>query len=395
MSDNENLKKNSDTDSNGESEENIQIIEEYVEGYWICPKCNAKCKGSEQNCSSCGAVRGEDVEFFCDDEAPAIDDKEELEKAKAGPDWICQFCGNTSPSTSKRCTGCGSLRSDGTKRKEKDVPLQGKKPTTSRKTNQAPTSGQKFPTGAKIGCGIFALILMILMALSCQEKTAEIEILETSWQRTIEVEQFKRLQETAWRNEVPSAGKAISSRREIRSYNKIPDGYENVTETYTEKVKVGEKRVKAGKKDLGNGRFKIKYKMVPQYENQKKTRTVRKQKYRKEPVYDEKVTYEINRWKAQETKTASGKNDEPSWPPSEESNNKPAQVGDFRNGKKTEKYEVKAKILPDGKEFKIEEIDNKPLTYQQFKKLKKGSRWKAVFSGLGTLKKIEFEPEKK
>ncbi|EKD84060.1 MAG: hypothetical protein ACD_39C00268G0001, partial [uncultured bacterium] len=82
----------------------IRVIEEIVEGYWICPNCNAKNRGAEQKCDDCGAVRSENVQFHCDSDAPVITDEEELKKAKAGPDWICQFCGNTSPSSSANCT---------------------------------------------------------------------------------------------------------------------------------------------------------------------------------------------------------------------------------------------------------------------------------------------------
>ncbi len=363
--------------------EEIKIVEEYVEGYWKCPNCNAKCRGSEQTCDNCGAIRGENVEFFVEDNAPVITDEAELEKAKAGPDWICKFCGNTSPSSSPKCTGCGSLRTDGKNRQVKEI-----------KTEPEPSGGDEppkpMPTGMKIGCSIFAILMLILMALSCQQKPGQLEVLSTSWTRSIEREQFKTVRESAWQNEVPSGAREISRNREIRKYNEIPDGFEEVDESYTEKVKTGEKKVEDGKVNLGNGRFKVKYKMVPEYKEVTRTRRVKKQKYRKEPVYDNKITYDIEKWIAIEKVTASGSDDEPKWPDSKASAKSPPQIGDIREGVKAEDYRVKAKRVSDGKEYDIKELGGKSLTFEQFMKLRKGSKWDAIFSGLGGLNEIKF-----
>jgi hypothetical protein len=383
-------------ESDGNNDEKVEIIEEYVEGYWNCSNCSAKRKGSEQSCGACGAIRGENVEFYCDDDAPVITDEKELERARAGPDWICRFCGNTSPSASKKCTGCGSLRGDGKKRQVKDEPLTAPPAKNSHAARIPPAPPKSLPLGAKIGCGFIAFIVLILLALSCQQKIAQIEVTETSWQRSIELEEYQTVQETAWRNEVPAGARQLSSKREIRHYNQLPDGDKTVEETYAEKVKVGIKRLQTGKKNLGNGSFKKIYKTVPKYENETKTRTVKKQKYRKEPVYDEKITYNINKWKAIETVVASGRNDEPKWPETKAAKSSAsAKIGDYRNGKKSEVYKVKARKVGEKEEFVINEIGDKPLTYDQFMKLKKGSKWEAVFTGLGNLSNIKFEPDKK
>ena len=94
-------------DKKTKGSDEIKVIEEIVEGYWICPNCNAKNRGAEQQCDACGAIRGEDVQFHCDGDAPVITDEAELAKAKAGPDWVCQFCGNTSPAASEKCADAG------------------------------------------------------------------------------------------------------------------------------------------------------------------------------------------------------------------------------------------------------------------------------------------------
>ncbi len=377
-------------DSSGE----IRVIEEIVEGYWICPNCNAKNRGARQNCDACGAIRGENVEFLCDDDAEAITDEEELRKANAGPDWICPFCSNTSPAEAKNCTGCGSLRSDGKNRAVKEVPLKNEVPQKPA-AEAKPKEARPMPAGIKIGCGVIALLFLILGMFSCQEKAGKLEITETLWTRTIERMEYKTVREEKWRNEVPANARELSSSRKIRSHREIPDGFHTVTETYTEKVKVGEKKVKDKRVSLGNGRFKDTYKMVPEYKNEKRTRQVKKQKYRKEPVFDEKVTYDADRWIEISPASAKGTTEEPKWPDAGLRGESSPKIGDIKEKSRSEVYVVKA--LRDGskKEIEIKQLKDKPLSFEQFMKLRKGTKWDATFSGLGALKDIKLEPDKK
>lgn len=369
----------------------IRVIEEIVEGYWICPNCNAKNSGSMQKCAACGAIRSENVKFFCDDDAPVITDEEALRKAKAGPDWICPFCSNTSPADAKNCTGCGSARSAGKNRDVKNIPAGGS-PAAENIPNKPVVPSKPLPAGLKIGCGVIMLLFLIVTFLSCQEKSGRIEITDTSWVRVIERLEYKTVQEQAWQNEVPAAAVRLSSAREVRSHKEIPDGFENVTETYTEKVQVGEKKVQDGKKDLGNGRFEIKYKMVPEYREEKRTRQVRKQKFRKEPIYDEKVTYNIDRWMDIQLVEAKGTVEEPVWPDAGIKGSAVPQIGDIKEKARSETYLVKAKRDGAGEEFEIKTLRNVPVSHEQFMKLRKGSKWEAIFSGLGDLREIKFTP---
>ena len=38
---------------------------------------------------------------------------------------------------------------------------------------------------------------------------------------------------------------------------------------------------------------------------------------------------------------------------------------------------------------------NKELTFEQFMKLRKGTQWEAIFSGLGDLREIKLDPAAK
>ena len=380
-------------DKKTKGSDEIKVIEEIVEGYWICPNCNAKNRGAEQQCDACGAIRGEDVQFHCDGDAPVITDEAELAKAKAGPDWICQFCGNTSPAASEKCTGCGSARGSGKQRAVKEIPPGGAQPQSGpAKTNVPP---QPMPAAFKIGCGVIALLFFVLMFLSSRETPEKIEIIDNQWTRIIERQEYKTVEEKAWENEVPQAAVKLSSSREIRDYKKIPDGFEEVEETYTEKVKIGEDKVEDGKIDLGNGRFQVKYKMVPKYKEEQRTRMVKREKFRKEPIYAEKVTYNIDRWIDITPVELKGAQDEPKWPDAGVKKNTPPQIGDVSEKARKEAYMVKVKRLSDGKEYEVNKMREKELTFDQFMKLRKGTQWEAIFSGLGDLREIKLDPAAK
>ena len=371
----------------------IRVIEEIVEGYWICPNCDAKNRGAEQQCAACGAIRSEDVQFHCDDNAPAITDEEELRRAKEGPDWICPFCRNTSPASSPKCTGCGSARNSGKQRAVKEIPPGGV--PEQKGPAKPPTPAQPMPTGFKIGCGIVALLLLIVSFLSCRETPSQVEITDNQWTRVIERSEYRTVNESAWEDEVPQSAVRLSSSREIRDYKQIPDGFEEVTENYTERVKVGEEQVEDGKIDLGNGRFKVKYRMVPKYKEEQRTRRVKKQKYRKEPIYAEKVNYNIDRWIDIAPVELKGGQEDPQWPDAGVIQNTPPQIGDVSEKARKETYVVKLKRLSDSKEFEVKEMRDKELTFEQFMKLRKGTRWEAIFSGLGDLREIRLEDPKK
>ncbi|PKL51135.1 MAG: hypothetical protein CVV42_00820 [Candidatus Riflebacteria bacterium HGW-Riflebacteria-2] len=373
---------------NGSDE--IRVIEEIVEGYWICPNCNAKNRGAEQKCEACGAIRGEDVQFHCDDNAPVITDEAELAKAKAGPDWICPFCSNTSPASAENCTGCGSARNSGKQRAVKEIPPGGAKPKTG--PDKPKTPPPPMPAAFKIGCGIILLLILVASFLSCRETPEKIEIIDNQWTRIIERQEYKTVEESVWEDEVPQSAVKLSSSREIRDYKQIPDGFEEVEETYTEKVKVGEDKVEDGKIDLGNGRFQVKYKMVPKYKEEQRTRMVKKEKFRKEPIYAEKVTFNINRWIDTKPVELKGTQDEPKWPDAGVKKNTPPQIGDVSEKARKETYMVKVKRLSDGKEYEVKKMRDKELTFDQFMKLRKGTQWEAIFSGLGELREIKLDP---
>ena len=87
------------------------------EGAWDCPACDRKRnRGPRKYCPSCGTPRAPDVPFYLPEDAPEVTDLEALRKAKAGPDWKCNFCGADNAADYAHCTGCGASR-DGAARR--------------------------------------------------------------------------------------------------------------------------------------------------------------------------------------------------------------------------------------------------------------------------------------
>jgi len=124
---------------------------------------------------------------------------------------------------------------------------------------------------------------------------------------------------------------------------------------------------------------------IPEYERETRSRQVTRQKYRKEPVYDEKVTYDVLDWELIDRVVATGTNSLPVWPDSQATTRNPPQQNDIREYKRREKFWITAIMAGETDEFECSELNSKPITYERLLKLKPGTKWNAIFSGLGTL----------
>ena len=88
----------------------------HIELEWICPNCSNRNKGSVTTCASCGAAQPENVQFVQPLQTELIKDVQIIEKAKAGPDIHCAFCGARNPAGTKICTNCGADLVEGKRR---------------------------------------------------------------------------------------------------------------------------------------------------------------------------------------------------------------------------------------------------------------------------------------
>ncbi|MBA3530841.1 MAG: hypothetical protein H0T73_02815 [Ardenticatenales bacterium] len=262
------------------------------EGRWDCQRCGSTgLFGRDKICHGCGSPRPEGVKFYMTDDAPVITDQKVVEQAKAGADWICQYCGASNPALADKCQQCeapkGQARTQGVKEYKGAAPKDGKETPApaAQALAAAPTSSAPWAKYA-IPLGIGAFVLFCCFAMSfvffnTSQTTGTVE--SFSWERTIEVEELQTVEETGW--DVPSDARVIHEEEAVRS---------------TEQTQVGERTYVCGQRDLGNGFFEDVECTEPIYES--------------EEVYDTQYTYEVEKWVEVETERASGNNQDPYWP---------------------------------------------------------------------------------
>jgi len=88
----------------------------YTQLEWICPRCASRNPGPQKTCLNCGAPQPADVQFQQPERQEFIQDQGEIEKAKAGSDIHCPFCGARNPAGATTCQQCGADLKEGLRR---------------------------------------------------------------------------------------------------------------------------------------------------------------------------------------------------------------------------------------------------------------------------------------
>jgi hypothetical protein len=157
------------------------------------------------------------------------------------------------------------------------------------------------------------------------------------WERSIEVEAFRTVRESAWEGEQPAGARVLARSREVH---------------HSERSQIGNKKVKVGRKDLGNGFFEDVYENQPVY--------------REQPVYRTRLSFEVERWVRDRTARASGADQSPVWP------NPGLRSGEREAGRK-ERYVVLLK--GSSRDYKMD------LPQQRWASLRAGQGFRAVVQG--------------
>lgn len=370
------------------------MAEEIIrEGSWICPNCSTKNRGAQEKCNACGAIRG-NVQFIYEEQGEQVTGEAERARALGGGDWVCPFCGDSSPFDATSCNGCSAPRSEGKQREVKDLGASGRPAETAsagQSANHIASVQPASPAVAlffKIGCGGILLLLAALMGLQCMTWSQVAEVTALSWERTVAIEELKSVRHEGWKDRMPSGARIISREEKVRSHRDVLTGHEEVEETYTEQQQTGTRRVKTGVQDLGNGRFKEIWENEPVYKDVQKRRRVSKPVYRKEPVYDTWLMYEADEWVKIDTAVSRGTSEMPAWPPTNVTQPFESRLGARRESARTESYNVSFKSLKDGKVYEVTEIGSKKLDSATFEKLRPGTKWTIAISGLGNIKEL-------
>jgi hypothetical protein len=255
------------------------------EGKWRCTYCSSVNRGAELACSGCGATREKDVTFFLEDEAPEVTDAALLKTARAGADWLCQFCQTSNRPDAGHCVQCGAEKGSAPSREVRDVPQAPPPPAEAR-----PAAA---PRRRSSGCGFVLALVGLLFLGFCGwgvwrslRKTEEaVRVSAHEWSRAVKIEALRTVRESAWEGELPPGARVVARTRAVH---------------HTEQVQTGTQRVKVGTRDLGNGFFEDVYEERPVY--------------RSRDVYAQRLTYEVERWTLAKNLEARGGDRRPRWP---------------------------------------------------------------------------------
>jgi hypothetical protein len=308
------------------------------EGKWRCPYCASVNRGAHLSCQGCGATRDKDVRFFLEDDAPEVTDEALLSQARSGPDWLCQFCQTSNKAAEPRCGNCGAERGASPARPEQDV-------ARASGLLSASTPGPPKPRpGRRRGCGIVAAVVLLLGLGFCSvfsyfalRKTEErVTVAGFRWERSVDVEAWRKVQETAWEGEQPSGARVVGRSREVH---------------HTEREETGTERVKVGTRDKGNGFFEDVYEERPVYSDR--------------DVYRTKLRYEIEKWVVDRTAKAEGNDQSPRWPDTR------LRSGE-REARRSERYTV---VVQGRRTYRIE------LPFERWSSLRLGETRMGVVRG--------------
>jgi hypothetical protein len=262
----------------------------FVPLIWECPSCGTQNPGPIKTCTSCGAPQPENVEFLQVDQEKFdfIKDEALIRMAKAGPDIHCPWCGTRNPSTAKLCSNCGGELSQGGKPRQTGGRVQTVAEAHARPSETPPTPRQPIKTRSVI-IGAIILIALIVGGILLfnwinQTKTIKATVSDVYWERTVALEEYMQVTESAWRDELPDGAEVISCSQEYRYTSEEPQP--NATEVCGEAYTV----------DTGTGVGEVVQECV--YE-----------------VYDDMCDYTAWDWQAIAPMVASGNDLAVTWPP--------------------------------------------------------------------------------
>ncbi len=288
----------------------------HIELQWQCPNCDGINLGREKTCGSCGAPQPEDVEFKQFTRQELLKDEKLIERAKAGADIHCAYCGTRNPASAETCSQCGSDISEGTQRESGRV--VGDFKTGPEAEVACPSCGSMNPESARecARCGSsmghdeeeydleadaqvqprrkIPVIFIIVAVLLCigvvviailSGRTSDISgvVQDVRWERSIPIEAFGPVDHSDWLDELPSDAENVSCQQEYRYTSSEPVGnYEEVCGTpYSV--------------DSGGGFAEV----VQDCEYQ---------------IYEDYCSYTVEEWSVVDTAVMSGNDFSPFWP---------------------------------------------------------------------------------
>lgn len=354
------------------------------EGLWDCQYCGSTgILGRHKVCPNCAKSRPAGTRFYLPEDAKAVETDALKEKAKIGPDWICEFCGSSNAADSEVCRHCNALRESVSPQQKVQAFAPGQAPRSGDMTVPDPHEVHRQPQAqpAKArpkwlfpAIGIFVVLACLIGGMMLFGSDAlEANVESMSWERSVVVEELQTVVEEGW--ELPEGARLISQSEEIREFNPVIVGYETKERQVSERVQVGERTYVCGERDLGNGFFEDIECTEPVYETQQRTETYEEPVYQQVPVYATKYEYEIDRWVATRTEREAGDDNQPYWP-------ELALQPNEREGEREEAYSIVFRD-GDGERYEL------PFPYEEWITFESRGQYTLQVNGLGQATGVE------
>lgn len=288
--------------------------------FWDCSFCGASklLALDHRHCPECGAAQDQTKRYF-----PPDGEKKAVADDYAGTDKVCPHCKHANGAKATFCAGCGApldeaaaarKRSDQVVRQGQAFLLDDSKKAEAElgdKPHPLAKPAPKKKSRAWIyGLVIAAVVIFSIWFMCIRKRSADFEVAEQRWKRSIPIEEYREVEEENWRHTLPSGARTLSCRDKTYETKKVADGQD----------------CQMRRVDKGDGTFE---------ERQECTT-----KYRDEPIKRSWCTYAIYRWKEIDVKvTSTSDGSEPPWPDTGVKPG-PQQAGARREGERKEVFEV-------------------------------------------------------
>jgi hypothetical protein len=287
----------------------------FIKLIWDCPSCGTVNPGPFAFCSGCGAPMPPETQFRKTDHDVFVQDETEINRAKAGADKFCGYCGSRNPAAGSACVSCGGDLSPANAREtgkvlgalNKDTP-DGRpcpacgtvNPVTTLKCTQCsaplqistPKEAESQPSIKKTTPLAFIIAAVLTIIVLCGGiymlfiRTEDVKgtVTARQWETQIGILEYMPNKVSDWRSELPKDAEIIGCKSKVRSESgeNVPGSNEVCGTPYT--------------KDMGNGYAEVVQDCVYQ-------------------VMEEMCEYNRYEWKEASALTLSGGEPPVKWPP--------------------------------------------------------------------------------